>query len=194
MRKPIICFVLTWLTLVPALAVEARAQESPRDVVEAYKVWKLTEVLDLSEEQMPVFFARLRKIEDATVSFNQEEREALKDIARLLDDKRADEADLTKALDRYERVRRERHEETIRLRREAASLLSARQRCQFVVFEERFRSELRDMVTRVREMRAERRADELDRFGEGGDRGSFGERNGGDRMGERQGGSGRRGP
>jgi hypothetical protein len=151
-------------------------------------------VLDLSEEQMPVFFTRLRKIEEATVSFKQEEREALKDIARLLDEKRADEADLTKALDRYERVRREHHEETVRLRREAASMLSTRQRCQFAVFEERFRSELREMVTRVREMRAARKADELDRFGEHGDRGSFGERDGGDRMGERQGGSGRRGP
>jgi hypothetical protein len=160
LRKPIVCYVLMWLLLVPALSAEARAQESPRDVVEAYRVWKLTKALDLSEEQMPVFFARLREVEKAAEDFKQEEHEALKDMARLLEDKAAAEADLAGALGRYEEMRRKHREDAVRLRSEATSMLSMRQRCEFAVFEERFRSELRDMVTRVREMRAERRMEE----------------------------------
>jgi hypothetical protein len=176
LRKPIMRYVVGWSLFLLALSAAAWAAESPRDIIEAYRVWKLTETLDLSEEQMPVFFAKLRKVEEANADFRQDEREALRKIADLLDRKDADEADLAKALAGYEEMRTRHEREATRLRSEAASVLSVRQRCQHAVFEERFRSELREMVTRVREMRGAQRMDEGDRFGEQGDRGSFGER------------------
>jgi benzoyl-CoA reductase/2-hydroxyglutaryl-CoA dehydratase subunit BcrC/BadD/HgdB len=179
------CIVLSWFLLVPVLSGEVWTEENPRDIIEAYRVWKLTEALDLSEDQMPVFFARLRKVEERSADFKLEQRKALGKIAQLLDKKEADEDDLARALARYEELKREHREEAARLRSEAVSLLNVRQRCQHAVFEERFRSELREMISRVREMRAEERG----RFGEPRVPGGFGERNGGGRPG----GSGKRG-
>ncbi|MFH1313471.1 MAG: hypothetical protein ABIJ00_09660 [Candidatus Eisenbacteria bacterium] len=193
MRRPIMCIALSWLLLVPIFLCEVWAGESPRDIIEAYRVWKLTEALDLSEEQMPVFFARLREVDEAAADFKQEEREALEEIAHLLDKKDSDEGDLARALARYEDLKREHREDTERLRSEAVSLLNVRQRCQHAVFEERFRSELRDMIARVREMRAGSRPEDAGRFGESGNPGSLGERDGSGRVGERSGGSGKRG-
>jgi molecular chaperone GrpE (heat shock protein) len=156
----------------PTLSAGVWARESPRDIIEAYRVWKLTEALDLSEEQMPVFFARLRKVEETSAEFKQEEHKALRKIGRLLEEKDAHEADLARALAEYEELRREHRKEAARLRSEAVALLNVRQRCQHAVFEERFRSELREMISRVKEMRGEMSRD---------------------RPGERPGGSGRRG-
>jgi hypothetical protein len=164
-------------------------QESPREVIEAYKVWKLTEALDLSEDQMPVFFAKLQKTEEELAESKQREREALRKMADLLASKEADEAELSRALAQYEEMKREHREQAERMRRDAASLLSVRQRCQYAVFEERFRNELREMISRVREMKATTRMEDRGQFGESGDRGSFGERGGT----SRPGGSGKRG-
>jgi hypothetical protein len=109
---------------------------------------------------MPVFFARLRKVEEANAAFKQEQRETLRQMAGLLEDKAAAEAELARALAEYEELKERHREKAERLRADAAAMLSVRQRCQFAVFEERFRSELRDMITRVREVRAGMRMDE----------------------------------
>ena len=178
MRRLIVFVALGWLLLGSVLSAGLWAQESPREVIEAYKVWKLTEALELSEDQMPVFFAKLQKTEEEAAEFRQKEREALRKMADLLASKEADEGELSRALGEYERMKREHREQTERMRRDAAALLDVRQRCQYAVFEERFRNELREMITRVREMRATGRMEDGGRFGESGDRGSFGERGG----------------
>jgi Spy/CpxP family protein refolding chaperone len=192
-RTTIILLVIGGLLLIPAVRADAWASEDPREVVEAYRIWKLTEALDLSEEQMFRFFAQLRAIEEADEGFKRDERRALRGIAELLGKDDVDEGDFEKALAKYERIRTDRFEEMTRLRREAASMLSARQRCQYVVFEERFRSELREMISRVREMREAGRMEDRGRFGEPRDGGGFGEGDGAGPRGGTPGGRGGRG-
>ena len=57
--------LLTILTCVLAITVPAAvaSAEDVRELVHAYRVWKLTDVLDLSEEQMPVFYSRLKDVD-----------------------------------------------------------------------------------------------------------------------------------
>jgi hypothetical protein len=132
------------------------ATQDPRDLVEAYRVWKLTEALDLSEEQMPLFFSKIRQIDKLDAEHRKEEIRALREIGRLLETGDASDADLDRALREYEDLRRRHLEEVRTVRQEAAQLLSIRQRCQYVVFEERFKTHLRDMIGRVREIRGQR--------------------------------------
>lgn len=156
LRRSMLWLVVCGLVLMPVAAAVASEEKSPRDLIEAYRIWKLTEVLDLSEEQMPLFFAKLRSIEESEAVLREEEHKAVREIASLLERKEVGDGQLERALARLEEMRTKHFDEVRKLRRDAASMLSVRQRCQFVVFEERFRSELREMIGRVREMRGGR--------------------------------------
>jgi hypothetical protein len=143
------------------------ATESPRDLVQAYRIWKLTDALGLSEEQMPLFFSKIRQIDKLEAEFRAKEMEALKEIRHLLDKEEVRDADLQRAFEEYDEIRTRRWEEVSRLRREAAGMLTARQRCQFVSFEERFRANIKEMIGRVRELNRQGR---LQEGGQGGPR------------------------
>ena len=82
----------------------------------------------------------------------RQQREAVKGINDLLK-AGASEAELEDALRDYEEMRRTHWEETQRLREEAGSMLTVKQRCQYAVFEERFRAEIREMINDVRSSR-----------------------------------------
>lgn len=167
--------------------------QNPRDLIEAYRVWKLTDALDLSEEQMPIFFAKLREIDKQDAELRQEELRALRHIAELVDKQNVEEAELRKALRSYEDLRKRHLEEVDRIRQEAAQLLTLRQRCQYVVFEERFKTHLKNMIGRVREIRRQQgrdRGGEFERPDDFGERGGLGP-GGSQRGGSGGGGSGR---
>jgi hypothetical protein len=123
------------------------------DMIHAYRVWKLTEAMDLSEEAMPVFFSRLRDLEDKEAELVREEHEGVREISDLLRKGNASEAELERAFEKHEAARANLMGQVRDLRTEALGMLDARQRCQYVVFEQRFRAELRDMMERARDIR-----------------------------------------
>jgi hypothetical protein len=130
----------------------AGEESKPREMIHAYRVWKLTEALDLSEEEMPVFFSRLKDLDAKEAELVREEQEGVREIAALLGKEDVSEGDLRRALDRHEAARAKLLEEIHHLRGETLSMLDTRQRCKYVVFEHRFRAELRDMISRAREL------------------------------------------
>jgi Spy/CpxP family protein refolding chaperone len=165
--KRVCVLVCVGLTLV-LVVHQAWARESPRDVIRAYRIWKLTDLLELSDEQMPVFFSKLQRIEDRDTELREEEREAVRSIADLLERDDAGEGDLREALNRYEEIQRKRMEEMASLRQEAISGLSMKQKCQYVVFDQRFKTELRSMIERVRGMEGRGMWEEGGEMEEGG--------------------------
>lgn len=173
-----VCMLVIGGCLAPAYAGEEESGASARDLIHAYKVWKLTDMLDLSEDQMPAFFAKIKGIEDKEFEISEGEREAARKIGHLLEQSEVSDEDLAQALTRYEDMRDKRAEELRTVRREALDMLSVRQRCNFVVFEQRFRDEMRQMIGRAREIRR----------GEGLD-GLRGGRSSGDRSGRSPGGA-----
>jgi Rad3-related DNA helicase len=160
LAKSIACVALITYLAIWAIGAQGSAAEGPRDMIEAYRIWKLTETLDLSEDEMPAFFSKLQQLEEKRQDLGKREQEAIEDIAHVLGREEVDEVDLAKALNRYDQIRRKRIDELEGLRQEALSMLTARQRCQFIVFEERFRKEIRHMIERVRDMRGR---DEVER-------------------------------
>jgi hypothetical protein len=177
--RPIGILVLVGLVLGASAPGMAQDDRQAKEIIDAYRVWKLTDVLDLSEEDMPVFFSRVRRIGEAEEEQRRVEREAVKEIDDLLK-AGASDAELESALREYEGMRLRHWEETQRLREEAASMLSLKQRCQYTVFEDRFRAEIRKMISDVRSTRG----------GQGGAREMPGQ---GETQGQRQGGSGQGG-
>ena len=144
------------------------AESKPRDMIHAYRVWQLTDVLDLSDEEMPVFFSRLKDLDEREAELVREEQKGVRLIAGLLEKEDVSEEDLRRALDKHEATRAKLLEEIRSLRRETLAMLDTRQRCKYVVFEHRFRAELRDIISRVREQ-GRGRLDEAERQGPGDD-------------------------
>ena len=143
--------VLVLIGLVLGFSAPGLAQDETRakDIIDAYRVWKLTDVLDLSEEDMAVFFSRVRKVGEAEASHRKAEREAVREIDDLIK-AGASDAELDNALREYEEMRFRHWNETQKLRENAGSMLTLRQRARYAVFEERFRSEIRKMIGEVR--------------------------------------------
>jgi hypothetical protein len=176
LAKTIGVLVLIGLVLGASVTGLAQDDRQAKEIIDAYKVWKLTDVLDLSEEDMPVFFSRVRKIGEAEEGHRREQREAVKEINDLLE-AGASDSELESALREYEEMRFKHWEEIQSLRSEAASMLTVKQRCQYTVFEERFRNEIRKMINDVRSMR-------------GGQPGARDTHGSGEGQGQRRGGSG----
>ena len=153
MARIIGMLVLIGLVLGASVPGLAQDERHAKEIIDAYRVWKLTDVLDLSEEDMPVFFSRVKKIGEAEEEQRRAEREAVHEINELLK-AGASDAELDKALRDYEEMRRRHWEETEQLRKDAASMLTLKQRCQYAVFEERFRAEIRQMINDVRSTRS----------------------------------------
>ncbi len=159
------CF---FIVLALLLATPALSGKSPREAVEAYRIWKLTQMLDLSDEQMPVFFTKLREVDEREAALRRAELDALKDIKHLLAMDNVSEEQLETALAKYDEARKRRIDEVRKLRSDLMEMLTPRQRCQYVLFEERFRQDLREIVERARALKRSGRVP-----GPGGD-GGFG--------------------
>ncbi len=158
--------------LICALAVTVPAAgasaENVRDLVHAYRVWKLTDVLELSEEQMPVFYSKLKEIDRLEAELLENQREVVKRLADILDDKEIDQEKLNEALAEHRALRQKRLEEVGRLRDEAETMLSAEQRARYLVFDQEFRSDLRNIIQKARDLERQRRMDEqMDRWDSG---------------------------
>jgi len=163
-RKIGVALLLAGMVVVVVGGEGAEAQTRPKDMIHAYRVWKLTEVLDLSEEAMPVFFARLKDLDDKEAELIREEQKGIREIAELLEREDVGEEDLRRALDRHRQNRAQLLEEVRDLKEEALSVLDTRQRCKYMVFEHRFRAELRDVIERAREA-GSGRPEDTDRMG-----------------------------
>jgi hypothetical protein len=172
--------LLTILTCALAVMVPAAiaSAEDVRELVHAYRVWKLTDVLDLSEEQMPVFYSKIRDIDRMEAEILKDQRRVVQHLRDILDDEKVDEQRLGEALEEHRALRLKRIEEVGRLRDEAETMLSAQQRARYVVFDQEFRSDIRNIIQKARDLERLRRMDErLDMQGSG--MGSPGGRTGG---------------
>jgi hypothetical protein len=172
--------LLTILTLILAITVPATvaSAEDVRELVHAYRVWKLTDVLDLSEDQMPAFYSKLREIDRLEAELLKDQREVVERLSKILEEERIDEEKLREALDEHRSIRLKRLEEVGRLRDEAEMMLNTRQRARYLVFDQEFRSDIRNIIQKARDLERMRRVDErLDM--QGGGTGTPGGRSGG---------------
>ena len=164
MKRISVALLLAGMVIASAGIEGAEVQTQPRDMIHAYRVWKLTEVLELSDEEMPVFFSRLKELDRKEAELVRDEQKGVREIAELLQLEDVREEDLRRALDGHQQSRAQLLEEIRNLKEKTLSMLDTRQRCEYMVFEHRFRAELRDMIDRAREL-GKGRSEEADRPG-----------------------------
>ena len=147
--KTFLLFLLTVLFSVSAIAQEPDllppGGEKSYRMIEAIKIWKLTEILDLNSEQMEQFFPKLRKHEEHRKNTFSERRILLQELRELLDQEKSDKNILT-SINKITEFDKKKRDEEEKLKKEVMEVLSVKQQAKFLLFEERFEGEIRKII------------------------------------------------
>jgi len=123
--------------------------KAPLQRLETIKIWKLTEVLDLNEEQSMKFFPKLKTLEKHRINGFRERRRLIDELKNSLDNNDNDKIIAEKINNILNFDKKQRIEEE-KLREEAMSALTVRQQAKYILFEERFGEEVKKIIKKLR--------------------------------------------
>jgi Spy/CpxP family protein refolding chaperone len=114
-----------------------------RERVNAMKIWKLTEYLELTEEQAGPFFARLRVHEDEAAEINRRKKQLYREFQEQIDKGGVKSKDVDRYLEETAKLEQSHIELRTQHIQSMEDILTEEQMAKFAVFQERFRRELR---------------------------------------------------
>jgi hypothetical protein len=126
--------------------------EELRETMNIYMVFRLTEELELSDEQALKIMPLIKGREKARWEYFQSQSELQRDLAALAEDEESSDAELENLLTAIRQAKRNFGEHEDQLNLEIAALLSSRQYAKFVIFQQRFHHDMRQRVKRLRGM------------------------------------------
>jgi Spy/CpxP family protein refolding chaperone len=138
--------------IVPLLFAQQSDGQDLRAIIEEIRMSRLMQELDLSTEQTAALFPKLDELRKKGEKYNEEKRQVLVELKELLARDVSDAA-ITKALVRYETLNRERIELQIEKAREIKTILTPVQQARFLIFEDEFNREIREMIKEVKNLR-----------------------------------------
>jgi len=124
-------------------------EKDPRVIIEKVKIWRITQELDLTTEQAERFFPRLHELHKIEKEFHDERMHMLAELENLLS-KNAAEEEIMKVMNRYDDVYRQKSENEIQKLEAMWQVLTPVQRAKYVIFEEEFMREIRDMIREIK--------------------------------------------
>jgi len=157
MRGRILKFFL-FLFLISGLAYpQPLPKEKVREQIETIRMWKLTEALDLSQEQSMRFFPLFNQWEREKRQLDLEGDRLLDEMKLVLKKERLKEKEIRTLLERLEenRVRRGEGQKDFWL--QASEILTLRQRAEYLIFQRDFERRIREIIKGIRERQRERR-------------------------------------
>lgn len=124
-----------------------------RRLIETIKIWKMTEALNLNEDQAAKLFPKLAQLEASRREFQRRQRLLRDELAELLKQRPLRDEEIKTRLDQLDRAETDfrGHEQAIRggLR----SILSLEQQARLALFEDRFETEMRSVILDLRQRR-----------------------------------------
>lgn len=138
--------------LVPAVPRPPGEPEGRR-LIETIKIWKMTEALNLDEHQAAKLFPKLAQLEASRREFYRRQRLLRGELAELLKQRPLRDEEIKARLDQLDRTETDfrGHEQAIKggLR----SILSPEQQARLALFEDRFETEMRNVIQDLRQHR-----------------------------------------
>lgn len=138
--------------LAPAAPRSPGVPEGKR-LIETIKIWKMTEALNLDEDQAAKLFPKLAQLEASRREFQGRQRLLREEMAELLKQRPLRDEEIKARLDQLDRAETDfrGHEQVVRggLR----SILSLEQQARLALFEDRFETEMRSVIQDLRQRR-----------------------------------------
>lgn len=141
--------IIIFLGLIVFCFSQELDEKDPRVIIEKVKIWRITQELDLTTEQAEKFFPRLHEFNKIEREFHDEKMHILTELANLLE-QNASEEEITQVINRYDDVYRKKSENEIQKLEEMWQVLTPVQRAKYVIFEEKFTKEIRDMIREIK--------------------------------------------
>ncbi len=136
--------------LVPATP-KAPGMPEGRRLIETIKIWKMTEALNLDEDQAAKLFPRLAQLEASRREFHRQQRMLRDELTELLKQQPLRDQEVKARLERLERAEIDFRGREQVIRGGLRSILSVEQQARLALFEDRFESEMRRAIQDLRQ-------------------------------------------
>jgi len=121
-----------------------------RDMIEDLRIVRLTKELNLNDQQLAKFLPKIREIEASRREFHQKRMGLIKDMEDLLG-RKASEKDLQAKLSEMDKSETDFQSRERETRKALVGQLSVEQQVRFVVFQENFEREIRELIRGIRQ-------------------------------------------
>jgi len=138
------------------LAVLCLAQpfndDDPRAIIEKVKIYRLTQELDLTTEQAVRFFPKLNDLQKIERKFGEEKMRIIHGLKELLREHASDEK-ILEVVAKFEELQKDKLTRQIEKMKEIWQILTPVQRAKFLIFQEEFNREIREMIKQIKKHR-----------------------------------------
>lgn len=121
-----------------------------RRVIETIRIWKMSEALELNEDQAAKLFPKLMQLEASRREFHRRQRFLRNELQELLRHQPVREGEIKRRLEELERTEADFRGRERTVRSELQSILSLEQQARLTLFEERFEAEMRRAIQHLR--------------------------------------------
>jgi hypothetical protein len=132
----------------PPMGMSPELQET----LQVYLVFRLTEELELTDEQSLQLMPLIKKRERARWEHHQRRTDLQNELSSLLEDDEKSDAEIANAITALRELEKGFQRSEAQLDLEIAALLSTRQFARFVLFQQQFHNEIRQRIHRLRGM------------------------------------------
>lgn len=145
MKKLILLFVPVLLLV----AQEPIDKKDPREIIEKVRIYKLTEALDLTEEQTTKFFPHLKEMRKTEQEFQKQRLELIQKLRDLIKNN-APEQEIVNVLNKFQEIHKKRMAAQMKEIEDLRQILTPVQQAKFMIFQEDFEREIRELIREVR--------------------------------------------
>ena len=124
-----------------------------RRLIETIRIWKMTEALNLTEEQAAKLFPKLTQLDASRRDFQRRQNLLRGDLAELLKQQPLRDQEVKTKLEELERADADFRGRERAVKNELRSILSLEQQARLALFEERFDMEMRRTIQDIRQRR-----------------------------------------
>lgn len=135
---------LAILLLMTGVVLAQPSMEKPdRNRLEMMKMWKLTDELELTEEQAEKFFPQYRTLMSDLENVTKQQHEVMKQIGELSKEKEVDGKKLDNLVKQANDFEKKKIDLKYNFFKEAGKVLTPEQQARHVIFEQQFRKQLK---------------------------------------------------
>lgn len=133
-----------------------RSLESAPDDMQSFesvKLWRMTQALDLNEEQTAKVFPKLHQLQKERRQFRLSYRAMMQELAAMVRDPQVQESLLTKKMEQIEKAEQAFRDFERKNHQEIKTLLNPVQQAKLILFREKFDRDLRQILREIREQK-----------------------------------------
>jgi len=141
--------IFLMLPLMILFAQEPFDEKDPREIIEKVRIYKLTEILDLTEEQTTKFFPHLKEMRKTEQDFHKQRMDIIQELKDLIKTN-VQEKEIMSVLNRFQEIQKKNMMIQIKELKNLRQILTPVQQAKFLIFQEDFEREIRDLIKEVR--------------------------------------------